>query len=42
MNPCDHFLWGYITDHVYRTNPHIVQGLQAEIEAVAKEIIGDM
>jgi hypothetical protein len=35
MNPCDHILWGYLKDHVYRTNPHTVQDLQAETEAVA-------
>jgi peptide methionine sulfoxide reductase MsrB len=42
MNPCDYFLWGYLKDRLYRINPHNVQDLQAEFEAVIKEITGDM
>jgi len=41
MNPCDYFLWGYLKDRVYRINPHTVQELQAEIEAVTEEITAD-
>jgi hypothetical protein len=36
------FLWGFLTGRVYRTNPYAVQELQAEIEAVAEEMTGDM
>jgi hypothetical protein len=42
MNPNDYFLWVYLKDRVYRTNPHTVQELQVETEAVAEEITGDM
>jgi len=27
MNSCDYFLWGYLRDRVYHTNPVIVQEL---------------
>jgi hypothetical protein len=40
--PCDYFLWDYLKDHVYCTNPHTVQELHMELEAVAEEITGDM
>jgi hypothetical protein len=33
---------GYLRERVYGTNPHTVQELQAEIEAAAEEITGDM
>jgi hypothetical protein len=36
------FPLGYLNDRVYRTNPHTVQELQAETEAVYEEITGDM
>jgi hypothetical protein len=42
MIPCDYFLWGYLKDCMYRTNPHTVQELQAENAAVAEEITGDI
>jgi hypothetical protein len=41
MNPCDYFLQGYLIDHVYHTKLHAVREMQAETEAVAKEITGD-
>jgi septum formation topological specificity factor MinE len=41
-NPCDHFLSSHLNDRVYRTNPHTVQELQVEIEAVVEQITGDM
>jgi hypothetical protein len=34
-------LWGYIKDRLYRINPHTVQELQADMDAVAEEIRGD-
>jgi RNase P/RNase MRP subunit POP5 len=42
MNLCGYFLWDYLKFRVYRTNPHTVQELQAEIEAASEEITGDM
>jgi hypothetical protein len=42
MNPCDYFLWGYLKDCVYCTNPHAAQELQVENEAAAEEITGDV
>jgi len=41
LNPSDYFFWGYNKGRVHRTNPHTVQELQAEIEAVTEEITGD-
>jgi hypothetical protein len=41
MNPCSHFLWGYLKDHAYN-NPHTTQDWQVENEAVAEEITGDV
>jgi len=38
MNPRNYFLWGYLKDRVYCTNPHNVHKLQVETEAVAEEI----
>jgi hypothetical protein len=31
INPCSYFLWGYLKDGVYCTNPHTVQEFQLEI-----------
>jgi hypothetical protein len=42
MNPCKYFLWGYLKNHVYYTNPHNIQVLQAEIEGDAEDITGDI
>jgi hypothetical protein len=39
---CDYFLWSYLKDHAYSTNPHTVQEMQVENEAVAEGITGDM
>jgi hypothetical protein len=36
------FLQGYLKDCVYYTNPHTIQELQVEVEAVVEEITGDM
>jgi hypothetical protein len=38
-NYCNYFLWGYLKDCVYHTNP---QELQTEAEVAAEEITGDM
>jgi hypothetical protein len=35
MKPYDYFLWDYINNCAYCTNPHTVQELQAEIEVIA-------
>jgi hypothetical protein len=42
MNPSDYFVWGYLNDRVCCMNPHTAEELQAEIEAVAEEITGDV
>jgi hypothetical protein len=42
MNPCDYFLWVYPKYRVYRSNPHTVQDLHMELEAVAEENTGGM
>jgi hypothetical protein len=42
MNPCDYLLCGQLKDREFRTNPHTVQELQAEVEAAAEAIRGDM
>jgi hypothetical protein len=42
LNPCDCFLWDHVKDRMYRTNPHAVQEMQAEIEAVAEKVTGDI
>jgi hypothetical protein len=42
MNLYYYFLLGFLKDHMHHTNPCTVQELQAEIEAVAEEITGDM
>jgi hypothetical protein len=36
MTPWNYFLWGYFKDHVYHTNLHTLQKLQAGIEVVAE------
>jgi hypothetical protein len=42
MTLCNYFPWSYLTDRVYRTSPHAVQEVEVEIDAVTKEITGDM
>jgi hypothetical protein len=41
INIYDYYIWGYIRDRLYRTNPHTVQGLQDESEAVDEGVTGD-
>jgi len=41
INPRDYFLWGYLKDRVYRTNPHIFQEFQAEIEEITGDVLSD-
>jgi len=36
MNPYDYFLWCYLKDHAYRTNPHTVPELEAELKLLLK------
>jgi hypothetical protein len=42
VNVSDDFVWGYLKGSSYRTNPHTVQELQAEIDAAAAEITGNV
>jgi hypothetical protein len=41
LNSCDYFLWGYLKDCMYRTNPCTFQDLQAETEANGERMTSD-
>jgi len=43
LNPCDFYLWGYLKDKVYQTNPKTIEDLEAaihrETEAISVETL---
>jgi hypothetical protein len=41
-NPKNYFVWGYVRDHVFCSDPHAVPEMQAEIEAARENLTGDM
>jgi transposase len=46
FNPCDYFLWGYLKDRVYRSNPKSIEELknaiQTEISSVSEETLNSV
>lgn len=42
LNPCDYFLWGYLKDKVYRTEPATLDELKIAIEQEIKKIGPDI
>jgi hypothetical protein len=41
LNPCDYqyFLWRFLTESVYRNNPHTAEEVKGEITAPVENII---
>ena len=42
LNPCDFFLWGYLKDNVYKSQPRTISELKASIQAKINDIGVDM
>lgn len=42
LNPYDFFLWGYLKDNVYASNPTTLQNLKTAITRFTRAILADM
>lgn len=42
LNPCDFFLWGYLKDNVYKSQPQTINELKASIQTKINDIGVDM